>query len=222
MVRQTELKAQVRRALERDPRLAGSDIRVAVAKGVVRLTGRVATTALKQAARDVAQGVAGVADIANNLGVGDEGTGIRMRVARHTAEDDAALAGAARATLRDDAALRNLPTAVTVSHRRVTLTGRVDDAGQREALGRRLRGLPGVVAVDTQVATRSVDGAIAAALAGSGTAEDGRVRFTLAGGTLTVEGAVSSWDERKAVLDAIARAGTSHGVNDLLRVEPEG
>ena len=225
MVRQTQLKASVQRALESDPRLAGSDIRVAVARGVVRLTGRVATSAMKHAAGDVAHGVAGVLDVANNLGVADESSGIRMRVARHTAEDDASLAQAVRAALTDDAALRDLPAAVTLSHRRATLTGRMDDGEQGRALARRVGAVPGIVAVDTQVATRSVDDAIAAALATSGTVVDGgdgRVRFTLEGGTLRVEGSVSSWDERKAVLDAIARTGANCGVSDRLRVEPAG
>ena len=219
------MKVLVQRALDGDPRLAGGDIRVAVAKGVVRLTGRVASSAMKQAAQDVAHGVAGGLTVANNLGVADEGGGIRMEVARHTAEDDASLAQAVRAALDDDAALRDLPAAVTVSHRRAMLTGHVDDPAQGRALARRVGAVPGVVAVDTQVTSRSLEDALAAALTTSGTAVDGvdgRVRFTLDGETLTVEGSVSSWDERKAVLDAIARSGASYGVSDRLRVEPAG
>jgi osmotically-inducible protein OsmY len=217
---QRETRSAIQQVLHADPRLRGSAIRVSVTKGVATLTGTVASANLKPVAQALALRVDGVRDVVNNLGVAGEASGVSIAVPRRITGGDAALAQAVRDALAGDDELRGLPIMTTVIRRRVTLTGIVESRDQSLTAERCVRGVTGVDEVVNQLVPRTLHDLIAEARASAGDAGDGRIQLTIGDRTVAVDGTARSWDEKQAVLEAIADSGATYGIIDRLRVEP--
>jgi osmotically-inducible protein OsmY len=218
---QQQLRARIQAILDRDPRLASSMIRVSITQGVVTLTGRVPRANLKPVARALTVQVDGVADVVNDLTVGNQATEVDAFVSRRTTMADADLAQRVRAALSEDAELSDLPITMAVTGAQVTLTGVVDTWHRGLQASARVRAVDGVGDIVNQLVPQSLYDALVQLRTQSGTSvSDGPVRFTLSNRSVTVDGSVRSWDEKQAVLEAIAESGTTDSILDRVRVEP--
>jgi osmotically-inducible protein OsmY len=217
------LQRRIQILLDRDPRLASSTIRVSITQGVVTLTGRVPRANLKPVARALTVQVDGVVDVVNDLTVGNPATEVDASVSRRTTMEGADLAQRVRTALTEDAELSNLPIMMAVTGAQVTLTGVVDTWHRGLQASARMRTVDGVADIVNQLVPQSLNDALIQLRAQSGTSvSDGPVRFTLSNRSVTVDGSVRSWDEKQAVLEAIAESGTTDSILDRLRVEPLG
>jgi osmotically-inducible protein OsmY len=128
----TQLRDEVFRQLEWDPRVAGKNINVTVANDVVTLTGFVSTPAQKDAAGRTAQGTLGVKVVANDIEVRPD-----MRVDTDIARD---LTDALRlkTIIPDD----KITASVVDGY--VTLKGTLEWDVQRKAAEKCVREVPGV------------------------------------------------------------------------------
>lgn len=213
-----QVQDEVLRELKSDTRVRATDIGVTVKAGVVTLAGTVENWARRLAALDAAHRVAGVLDVVNDLHV--EPTGSHAR-------SDADLARAVRAALAWDVFVPDEQITSTVTEGRVTLEGTVDHWAQRQDAERVVRTMTGVRALTNllvvkarEVTPGEVRDAINDALQRQARRESQHVDARVESGRVTLSGVVSSWAERRAVLDAI---GATHGVRevvDRLRIEP--
>ena len=112
-----QIKHEVLRELAWDPRVDETDVGVEVDRGVVTLTGTVATWAKRVAAQEAAHRVAGVLDVANDVVVKIPGTLLRT---------DTDIAQAVRQALEWDALVPHERIQSTVANGWVTLEGSVD------------------------------------------------------------------------------------------------
>jgi osmotically-inducible protein OsmY len=134
--RDREIQEAVRRTLgETD---LGDGVIVRVERGVVTLTGTVSTLEKKTAARDAAQRVPGVLDVADDLD---------LRTSAPPERVDAAIAREARGHLRDLLGDGHLNVHVTVADGCLRCEGRVPNAGLRQKVSERLRTLDGLHAL---------------------------------------------------------------------------
>jgi osmotically-inducible protein OsmY len=205
--------------MEADPRLARADIRVSVLKGVVTLTGVVPSARAWQHAAEIAHKADGVREVVNDLVVADEASGVNAHTPRRAARADAERARAVRETLKTAEDVPEDGIVITISHRRAALTGSVHGEQQRAAAERRVREGVDVVDVSNFLLPDGFGEAIADTDGLRVGRTVGRIRLSLAGMTLTIEGTVASWDERQALLEAAIATSAAYAVVDRLRVE---
>jgi osmotically-inducible protein OsmY len=127
--RDDALKTSVHRELRLDARVNETEIGVAVADGVVTLTGRVDSEAEKAAAQEAAHRAPGVLDVAND---------IRVKVPFALGRDDTDLAQAVRDSLEREADVPAEHVHTSVYDAVVTLsgvveTGHASDVAERAA-----------------------------------------------------------------------------------------
>jgi len=195
--------------LARDGRLAAASIGVEVARDVVTLNGTVPDEAKIAAAAEIALGVSGVHDVANELAVAD-GT-----------RDDTTIAHALRQALRWNTAVPAHQIDSIVRHGVVTLRGSVEHWYERSAAEQTAAGVSGVVSVDDRIRLLQVptDDAILHeevedALAHVPACED--IEIQVADGIVTLAGKVgSSTLRRQAEAVASAASGVRSVVNQL-------
>jgi osmotically-inducible protein OsmY len=216
--RDAALKASVLRELRLDPRVNETEIGVAVAHGVVTLTGRVDSEAEKKAAGQAAHHVEGVLDVANDL---------MVRIPFALGRTDADLAEAVR-----DALERSLGRAAAAIHSTVydavvTLTGEVETAEASEAAVRATREVAGVRRVDDRLVVRTaavdlfaIHRSIEKALGRRARREAERIDLSLHDGVVTLEGRVNSDSDREAILQLVRHAPGVRRVDDRLRLAP--
>jgi len=202
--------------LEFEPAIDAAHIGVAVDKGVVILSGHVASYSEKLAAIAAARRVRGVRAIADELQV-------RFPFDKKSADDE--IAKRALDILAWDTLV---PSAINVTVREgwLTLDGQVNWNYQRKAAEddvRKLSGLRNVInnIVIKQPAVQSSDvkKKIEDALKRHAEVEAHAIRVTVSGSNKVVlEGTVSNWDERHAVADAAWSAPGVITVDDRLKI----
>ena len=204
-----EIQDGILAEIARDGRLAAASIGVEVARDVVTLSGTVPDEAKIAAAAEIALGVAGVHDVANELTVAD-GT-----------RDDTTIAHALRQALRWNNAVPAHQIDSIVRHGVVTLRGSVEHWYERTAAEQTAAGIPGVVFVDDRIRLLQVptDDSILLeevedALAHVPACDD--IEIQVAGGVVTLAGRVgSSAVRRQAEMVAASAAGIRAVVNQL-------
>jgi osmotically-inducible protein OsmY len=199
-----------------DSSIDESGIRVAVASGVVVLTGTVGSYGEKLAAARGAGRVIGVRSVENHLAV---------RLPEAASPDDRTLFQAAQQALRWHIQVPKERIQVGVQDGLVMLAGTVLWPFQRRAAEhalRHLRGIRGVVnriQVQPRVTPASVAEKIAAAFQRSAALDARQVRVEVTGGSVTLRGIVSSHAEREAAEQVAWLAPGITDVDNQLHVE---
>ncbi|MGI9254562.1 MAG: BON domain-containing protein [Thermomicrobiales bacterium] len=196
-----------------DPAVDAPDVGVEVDDGVVTLTGTVDTFAVKLAAEEAAQRVAGVRAVANDLTVRKPLTFNDTDIAREVAN-----------ALEANIAIPANAIDVTVQNGRVTLKGTVERDFQRAVAANTVRYLRGVrdlvnlVAVTQPSASAAeVSLGIKRALARSASLDADRIHVATSDGHVHLTGTVHSWTEkREAGLAAWRATGVREVDNDIL------
>lgn len=210
------LRQRVIDEIEFEPRVEGQHIAVMAERGVVTLTGHVASIAERMYAVEAARRVRGVRAIADDIEV-------RLPTAPKTADDQ--IARRAADILDWDIHVPPRAIGVVVENGWVTLSGTVNWKFQRSAAEADIHKLTGVRGVSNHVQVRpGIDAAnlkerIEAALKRRAEVEAGGVRVSIEGGNRVVlEGSVDSFRERLAAEDAAWSAPGVADVDDRLTV----
>jgi len=202
--------------LDFEPSIDAAHIGIAVESGVVTLTGHVTSYAEKIAVEDAVKRVRGVKAIAQEIEV-------RYPDSKKTCDDE--IAKRALAILAWDVSVPNERIGVRVQQGWVTLSGEVDWHYQKQAAEHAVRKLSGVIGVTNtiimtpQLQRDDVKKRIEAALKRSAEVEGQNIRVSVLNGTVTLEGNVKAWYERRLAEQA---AWGVHGVtrvNDQIQVE---
>lgn len=143
------LNTKVNSALVSDPVTKARQIDVEVSKGVVQLNGFVDSEAAKERAEDVAEGVAGVTDVRNNLEV--------ATADRKTGEviDDGVITTKVKAALIADGDTKAYQINVTTRQGVVQLSGFVSSSTAKTEAARLAREVGGVREVKNELEVRS-------------------------------------------------------------------
>lgn len=203
------LRQDVLDELEFEPRIDAAHIGVAVEKGVVTLTGHVATYAEKLAAERAVQRVKGVRAIAQDIQV-------RFPEEKKTADDE--IAGRALSIMAWEMGAASDKVRVKVQDGWVTLSGETEWYFQKESAENAVRKLSGVVGLTNAIVIRPcVDAAdvrrsIKAALERNADIEANEIEIAVDGSKVTLEGKIRTWHER-AVAERAAWAAA--GVTDV-------
>ena len=209
-----QLRQNVVDELEYEPSIDAAHIGVAVDKGVVTLTGHVATYAQMQAAIAAVRRVKGVRAIAEE---------IQVRYPSHKKTSDDEIAKRAIDILGWDTMVPRDSIQVMVHDGLVTLTGTVDWHYQKkhaEEDVRKLSGVRGVnntIEIKPSVHAEDVKQKIEQALKRHAEIEANAIRVTVhEGNKVVLEGKVGSWDERHAVENAAWSAPGVKSVEDRM------
>jgi osmotically-inducible protein OsmY len=210
-----ELLAKIANELEFEPRVDARHIGVAVAKGVVTLSGYVSSYAEKLAAEAAARRVRGVRGLAQEIEV-------RCPEDKKTADDE--IARRALDIIDWDVTVPDHAVQVKVERGWVTLIGEVEWQYQRNAAEEDVRRLPGVKGVINRIvlkpsfAVADVQRRIEDALTRRSELGAKAIRISAEGGKVVLEGTVHSWDEREAVERAAWSAPGVLLVDDRLTI----
>jgi osmotically-inducible protein OsmY len=196
-----DLKRDVERELAWDIQIDDTAIGVAAHHGVVTLTGTVSSWAAKHAIEEAAYRVDGVRSLANE---------INIKQSWDTEPTDADVAEAVHNALVWDHFVESDRVRATVSdHGSVTLMGTVQTLRERDEAERVVRGIEGVRYVTNEIVVDAppvtpvhLRQTIEQALARRAARTTSHVRVAVDGDTVTLEGEVASWLERRAVLGA--------------------
>ncbi len=201
--------------LEFEPMVDAANIGVTVDRGIVTLTGHVATYAEKVAAEAVVTKIKGVKGIAEEIEVRPEGT-------NRTADDE--IAKRASNVLTWNVVVPDDAVQIKVQKGWVTLTGKVEWQYQKRAAGEAIQKLAGVqgvanlIEVTPHATVQDIKGRIEDALKRNAEVEAKRIRVDVADGKVTLEGQVDSWLERSAVERAAWAAPGVRSVLDHLTI----
>jgi osmotically-inducible protein OsmY len=209
----SQLKKDVEAELEWDPAVSATHVGVAVADGVVTLTGHLDSYAEKYAAERAAQRVAGVKAVAVELDV---------KPIAGQQRTDAEIAAAVEWALRWNSLVPEDRVKVMVERGWITLSGELDWDYQHEQALKAVRPLTGVVGVTNQMTLKpqvtpsNITQRIQNALQRQAEREAKGIEVIVSGHTVTLKGQVHSWAERKAAQGAAWSApGISSVVNEL-------
>jgi len=209
------LRQDILDGLEFEPSIDAAHIGVAVADGVVTLTGYVGSYAEKTMAEHVVRRVKGVRAIAEEIEV-------RFPACKKTADDE--IAKRALAIIAWDTTVPNEELQVKVQHGWITLSGEVEWHFQRTAAEYAVRKLSGVVGVTNLISVRpqidaeDVKQRIENALKRSAEIEADTIRIAVTGSKVTLEGKVNAWHEREVAERAAWAAPGVSAVEDRLTV----
>ena len=212
-----QLQENVQGALDWDPSIDIADVGVTVDQGVVTLRGVVKTFTEKAAAERVALGVYGVKALANDL---------KVKILNGREQTDSDIALAAVNALKWNTLVPPDKVAVTVSSGWITLKGDLDWQYQREAAGRAVRDLIGVVGVTNNINVRQkvrvadVESKIMMALKRSAEVDARRIHVGATDGKVVLTGNVRSWAERQEAERAAWSAPGVTVVDDRIAVVP--
>jgi len=208
------LKKQVQDELEWDPSFDANDIGIAVENGIVRLTGYVATYAQKFDVEAAVKRVNGVRGYVEDLQIrpfaqpfSDES--IAMRVANVIDWDTTVPKGAVKAK---------------VEKGYVTLTGKLTwqfEKTAAENVVRNLQGVRGVtnlIEVKPRIQPADVKKRIEDALSRQAATDAGRIRVTVDGDKVRLDGKVRAWFERELAETAAWSAPGVASVEDKVSV----
>jgi len=212
-----DLKEHVENALGWEPSVDATDIGVSAQDGVVTLRGTVRSYSEKVAAERAALRVFGTRAVANDLAI---------HLASGSERTDTDIAHAALSALKWNTAVPDERITITVKGGQVTLNGTVDWQYQKDAAGRTVRDLTGVVAVinliglQPRVNAADVRDKIEAALKRSAEIDARRINVTAADGKVILSGNVHSWAERQEAERAAWAAPGVIKVEDHLAIVP--
>jgi osmotically-inducible protein OsmY len=213
-----EIKHAVLQELAWDTRVKETEVGVEVDRGVVTLVGSVDSYAKKMAAQEAAHHVAGVYDVVNDLQVQALGPG---------ACSDTELAHRVRQTLAWDVMVPHTQITSTTEAGWVTLEGQVEVWNQREEAERAIRYLAGVrgvtnrIKVTTQPITpQEIQRLIQEALERHTPRDAESIRVEVDEGKVTLSGRVSSWQEKRTIIEVVSHARGVEVVYDCLYVGP--
>jgi len=201
-----KLQQQVQDEIAFDPTVNAAHVGVTADKGIVSLSGHVASLAEKQAAERAARRVRGVKAIASELEV-------RWPDDKKTADDE--IAARAVRMLEWDVLIPPNAIKLKVSHGIITLMGEADWDFQRVEAEQDVRKLGGVKAVVNDIRLRpqvqpdDVRGKIRAAFERSAELDSGSITVEVHGNRIVLGGKVKTWSERD---DAVRAAWSVPGV----------
>lgn len=213
-----EVQEDVLLELRWDSRVSETEIGVEVDHGIVTLTGTVDSYAKKLAAKEAAHRVVGVLDVADD---------VRVKLPGSPKRTDTQIAQAIRFALEWDALLPDQKIRSTVSEGWVTLEGEVSTLREKLDAERVVRGLPGVEVVTNRITVAPIKAdpvrlrkSIEKALERRAEREAETIQVKVEDGTVTLEGKVRTWPEKRAALGAVSHAPGVHEVKDHLSVNP--
>jgi osmotically-inducible protein OsmY len=225
MMRKSDAQIQqdVLRELRWDSRVDITKIDAEVDQGVVTLTGTATSYATKVAAKEAAHRVAGVLDVAND---------IRVEIPGSAGRTDTEIAQAVRQALAWNVLVPHECITSTVEDGWVTLEGRVERLRERADAERAVWHLQGVCGVTNKIVVRPspvqpervravLEEALERYAAREAEREAERIQVQVSDGVVTLTGRVRSYEEKRAVLEAVSHAPGVHTVQDHLRMKPE-
>lgn len=201
--------------LEFEPSLDEKHIGVAVAEGIVTLTGHVSTYAQKLAAESAAVRVKGVKAVANE---------IEVRTANQAKRADDEIAERVVQILNWNSLVPKDAILTTVRNGWVTLSGDVAWMYQRVAAEDAVRKLSGVIGISNNIMLRQppeagdVRAKIEAALKRRAEIDADRIKVTVDNGHVILDGVVHDWQERQTVDHAAWSALGVRSVEDRLHI----
>jgi osmotically-inducible protein OsmY len=211
-----QLRQDVIDELDFEPSIDSADIGVTCENGVITLSGHVPSYTQKVAAERAAWRVKGVKAIAQEIQV-------RFAAAKKTNDDE--IARRALDILAWSSPTPRDAVHVKVQDGWVTLSGEVRWNYQREAAEASVRRLSGVLGVTNAIALApaampaDIEQRIRGALRRRAEIEAGRIRVSVGdGGTVSIEGDVDNWEERRAVERAVWSTPGVRMVEDHLRI----
>ncbi len=211
-----EINRDVEAELRWDPRIDATDIAVKTNKGVVTLTGFVASYPQKYHAAVTAKRVAGVTALAND---------IEVRISAGEGVPDPQLARDAVAALQAELPMSWQNIKPTVQDGKVALEGTVEWHYQRERAELTIQNLRGVVSVRNSIRIKPRVGAnglkdkIAAAFRRNAQLDADSIGIEEHHGEITLSGKVHSWSEREqAFSTAWSAPGVVHVDNQIVVV----
>jgi osmotically-inducible protein OsmY len=211
-----ELRQRVIDELEFEPSINAANIGVSAEKGVVTLTGHVASYVEKIAAERVVERVKGVRAIAQE---------IEVRYPDHQKRSDDEIAQRALNILHWSVQVPEGDMHVKVEKGWVTLTGAVEWHYQRQAAEsavRKLSGISGVsnlVAIRPKIAAADVHRKIMDSLKRHAEIEADQIRVVVENDKVTLEGKVKAWYERGLAERAAWSAPGIKFVDDRLTLD---
>jgi osmotically-inducible protein OsmY len=212
----SKLRQDVLDELNWHPHISSEQINVTADRGVVRLSGYVATYAEKVAAEQAVKHVAGV-----RVAVLES---LEVRVADEIADADVEISTRARTSISWAALVPNGQVEVSVERRWVTLSGELEWHFQRAAAETVVRNLAGVAGVTNKITLRplpqttNLKSHIERALTRSAGVDARFIRVKVVDGLVTLEGAVGSWYARERAEEAAWMAPGVRAVHDTLVV----
>ncbi|GAB3253376.1 BON domain-containing protein [Chitinimonas naiadis] len=189
-----QLQADVMAELQREPWIAGSQIKVLVEYGIVTLRGQLASHADRWDAERAVQRVEGVRSLVIEL---------QVTLAASSVQGDGDILLAAERTLRQLTYLPMNGVTVEVQGGWITLSGEVAWEYQRKAAAKAVRYLQGVCGVSDHIAIKphsrvsTVGTDIEAALRRRIKTDAPKLQVELVGTKVTLTGTVRSWYERE-------------------------
>jgi len=208
------LRRNILDELEFQPHIRAATIGVAVENGIVSLTGHVRTYAEKIAAERAVKNIKGVRAVAEE---------IEVWIPSDIDLTDEIIASRCLDVIHWDGTIPEERIHIKVQQGRVTLEGEVDWQYQKEAVQGAVRTLVGVVGVDNLIMLKpkappdDIKLLIESALARNALLESSHIRVSVAEKTVTLEGRVHMWSQRKAAEhSAWAVPGVLHVDNQLL------
>lgn len=209
----SNLKKDVMAELSWDPAVNADLIGVAVANGVVTLTGHLTTYAEKESVLRAVRRLKGVQAIALELDV---------KLSPQHKRSDTEIATSAEQALKWNALVPVENIRLTVDHGWITLRGETEWEYQRKSAESALRNLTGVVGISNEITLRvkpqvaDLSRKIQDALTRQALTEAQNIQIGVEGATVKLNGTVHSWQERSAV-QAVAWSapGVRSVVNEL-------
>ena len=181
----TELRGDVERELDLDPRLDARDIGVAVKDDIVTLTGHVHSYIERWAAQDAAQSVGGVKVLANE---------IEVKLPSDSERSDTEIAQAALTALQHDTSVPMMDISLTVHDGWLALNGEVEFWHQKQAAEKAVRNILGVkaiangITVNAPVSTSNAKSLSEQPFPPHVQIDADKIRVQVAGGPVTLEG----------------------------------
>jgi osmotically-inducible protein OsmY len=213
MITDQELRADILAELERDPRVRSTEIGVIVKHGAVTLTGVVEDFADKVAAERAVKRLKGVRAIAEDIQV--------KRPAELRLTDEG-IAERIAEILSWSSTFRDTDIQAEVRNGHVTLSGEVDALYQKQAAARRVGELEGVTGIFNRIRVREtaagnrardIEREIMSALHRHANIEASKVRVSVSGSNVTLDGTVDALHERELIEDAVRH---TVGVTDVI------
>jgi len=217
MISDAQLRHDVEAELDWDARVDSRQIGVAVKDGVVSLTGQVGSYLERRAAEQAAQSVEGVKAVAND---------IVIELPFAAKRSDTQIAAAAVSALQSNISVPSDRIKIYVRDGWISLEGEVSSWYQKNAAEAALTALHGVkgltnnVVIRAQTSASDIQGKIGEAFRRRAQLDATKVQVQVIDGIVTLEGEVSSWQERNQAEIAAWQAPGVSKVIDKLTVRP--